>query len=69
MNTIEEQAEQLRAQVETLQATVAHWQAAGLPRRTLVILLAHYTKVSQRTIKQVLEGIDALVDEYFTPEE
>ena len=55
--------------VEKLQETLESWRDAGIPRRTLVILLNHYTKVSQKTINLVMEGMDALLDEYFTEDE
>ena len=65
----EEQIEKLRSQVEVLHETLASWHRAGIPEKTLIVLLNHYTKVPQRTIKLVLEGMDALIDEYFTEED
>lgn len=45
------------------------WRQCGIPRKTLVILLAHSTKVSQRDIKAVLEGMDDLFEDYFAEED
>ena len=63
------EVEKLEESVEQLRETLESWQDAGIPRRTLVILLSHYTKVPQRTINQILEGMDALYEHYFTEDE
>lgn len=65
----EEKVVALTKNVERLNEALESWRNAGIPRRTLVILLSHYTKVPQRTIKLVMEGMDALHDYYFTEEE
>jgi len=65
----ESQVVALNKNVENLQAALDSWQKVGIPRRTLVILLSHYTKVPQRTIKLVMEGMDALHEYYFTEDE
>lgn len=59
----------LEEKVALLQHELNAWHQAGIPQRTLVILLAHYTKVPQRTIKLVLEGIENLYEEYFHEED
>lgn len=69
MSTIEEQFDKLRSDVEQLGVTLDVWREAGIPRKTIVVLLNHYTKVPQRTINLILDGIDALYDEYFEEEE
>jgi len=67
-NTFESQLVKLELQVKALQKTLASWRKAGIPDKTLVILLSHYTKVPQGTIRRVIEGFDNLYDEYFTEE-
>jgi len=59
----------LEEQVCQLQEAVNFWRQNGFPEKTILILLNHYTKVPQRTIRLVLEGIDALYDEYFAEED
>jgi len=59
----------LETQIKTLHDTLASWRKAGIPERTLVVLLAHYTKVPQGTIKRVIDGFDNLYEEYFTEDE
>lgn len=63
--SIEEQVEQLREQVTTLQNTVEQWRSAGIPERTLVLLLSHSTKISQRDVRTVLAGLNSLYIDYF----
>jgi len=65
MATREEEFTALSEQIVALQEEIQNWQAAGVPRKTLVVLLSHLTKVPQRTIKLVLGGIDDLYEEYF----
>lgn len=65
----EEKVVALTKNVERLNEALESWRNAGIPRRTLVILLSHYTKVPQRTIKLVMEGMDSLHDYYFTEED
>lgn len=65
----EERVVALTKNVENLQAALDSWKEVGIPRKTLVILLSHYTKVPQRTIRLVMEGMDALHDYYFVEEE
>ena len=60
---------ELEEKVLNVQETFALWRQSGIPERTIVILLAHATKISQRDIKTVLEGLETLYDEYFTEEE
>ena len=64
-----EEVLKLEENVEQLRKTLDSWQKAGIPRRTLIILLSHYTKVPQKTIKLILEGMDALYEYYFTEDE
>lgn len=51
--------------IQKLQDTIELWEKNGLPRHTMIVLLAHYTKLPQKVIRQVLEGIDALYEAYF----
>lgn len=68
-DTFELQLAKLEGQVKTLQKTLASWKAAGIPEKTLVVLLSHYTKVPQGTIRRVLDGFDNLYEEYFKEED
>ena len=65
----EKQVAKLEEDITRLQIALRSWKDVGIPEKTLVILLNHYTKVPQRTIKLILEGMDALYDEYFTEED
>ena len=68
-NTFELQVAKLEGQVKTLQKTLASWKKAGIPEKTLVVLLSHYTKVPQGTVRRVIEGFDNLYETYFTEDE
>lgn len=61
----EERIAKLEEQVLVLHDTLSSWRQAGMPEKTLLVLLSHYTKVPQRTIKLVLDGMDNLYEEYF----
>ena len=67
--TFELQLAQLEGQVKTLRKELASWRKAGIPEKTLVVLLSHYTKVPQGTVRRVIEGFDNLYDTYFTEDE
>ncbi len=66
---IELQLEKLKVQVKVLQKTLSSWKKAGIPEKTLVVLLSHYTKVPQGTVRRVIEGFDALYETYFMEDE
>ena len=68
-NTFELQLATLEEQIKLLRKTLASWRRAGIPDKTLVILLSHYTKVPQGTIRRVIEGFDNLHETYFTEDE
>jgi len=55
-------------QLAKLQDTLRAWKKAGLPEKTIIVLLADSTKVNRGTIKKILEGIDNLHTDYFTEE-
>lgn len=61
----QERIAKLEEQVLVLHDTLASWRQAGMPEKTLIVLLSHYTKVPQKTIKLVLDGMDNLYEEYF----
>tara|TARA_R110002126_G_C10472295_1_gene501201 strand:+ start:1664 stop:1885 length:222 start_codon:yes stop_codon:yes gene_type:complete len=65
----EQRIKKLESQIKTLHTTLASWRKAGIPEKTLVVLLSHYTKVPQGTIRRVIEGFDNLYEEYFTEDE
>ncbi len=64
--TFELRLAKLEEQIKLLRKTLASWRRAGIPDKTLVILLSHYTKVPQGTIRRVIDGFDNLHEEYFT---
>jgi hypothetical protein len=68
-DTFELQIEKLEGQIKILQKTLASWRKAGIPEKTLVVLLSHYTKVPQGTVRRVIEGFDNLYETYFTEDE
>jgi len=65
----EKRIKKLEKQIQVLHDTLASWRKAGIPEKTLVVLLSHYTKVPQGTIRRVIEGFDNLHEEYFTDNE
>jgi len=65
----EQRISKLENQISVLHKTLASWRKAGIPDKTLVVLLSHYTKVPQGTIRRVIEGFDNLHEEYFTTDE
>lgn len=65
----QERIAKLEEQVLVLHDTLASWRQSGIPEKTLVILLSHYTKVPQGVIRRVVEGFDNLYEEYFAEEE
>ena len=65
---IEDHIEEMREAVRSVQLALAVWEEAGLPRKTILVLMAHQTKLPQRTIAQVWEGFEAL-HEYFEAKE
>jgi hypothetical protein len=68
-NTFELQVAKLEGQIKTLQKTLASWRRAGIPDKTLVLLVSHYSKVPQGTVRRVIEGFDNLHETYFTEDE
>lgn len=65
----QDRLEDLEERVVKLQGELGFWKKAGIPEKTIVVLLSHYTKVPQGVIKQVLAGIDNLYSEYFEEDE
>ena len=68
-NTFESQLAKLEGEIKILKKTLASWRRAGIPDKTLVLLLSHYTKVPQGTIRRVIDGFDNLYETYFTEDE
>lgn len=56
---------ELEENISNLRSEFDFWKQSGIPEKTLIILLSHSTKVPQKTIKLVIEGLDSLHDEYF----
>lgn len=65
----EQRVEKLESQIKVLHKTLASWRKAGIPEKTLVVLLSHYTKVPQGTIRRVIDGFDNLYEEYFVDDD
>lgn len=55
----------LREDIYKLQAQVDKLKNSGLNYETIVILLCHSTKLPQKTVRQVLEGLNELPEKYF----
>ena len=68
MSVEQEQIEHLRDKIQALQEAVKMWSEAGFNRMTIVVLLHHRTKIAQRIIRDVLDGIEDL-DTYLNPPE
>lgn len=66
---IDEKLAELEAQMVQLRETLDVWEQSGLPKRTLIILLNHSTKVLMNTIRKVLVGLDTLFEDYFHEED
>jgi len=58
----------LREDLYKLQAQVDKLKDSGLKYDTIVILLSHSTKLPQKVIRQVLEGLQELPEKYFDEE-
>lgn len=56
-------------QLVKIQKAFSVWKDAGLPEKTIIILLSHSTKIPQKTIKKMFEGIDSLYEDYFNNRE
>ena len=68
MSVEQEHIDGLRDKIKALQDSVDQWRLGGFNRTTLVVLLHHRTRLSQRLIRDVLDGIDDL-DTYLNPDE
>lgn len=55
----------LKADLEVLSDAVARIEAGGARRKTVIILLAHHSGLSQRVVKTLLGSIEGIVEEYF----
>ena len=62
---IEARVEEFRCDLERLRSSADALIAGGMKEKTLLVLLAHYTKLPQRTVRQVLDGIEGVADAYF----
>ena len=60
------EVQELRELVQNLRAAVTRLEEAGLKRKTVVVLMAHHTKLPQKTIVQVIDGFETLEEEYFS---
>ena len=64
-NELKEKVEALRADCEALRTAVDIMLDAGAKEKTVLVLLSHHTKLPQKTIKQVIDGMHDLEAEYF----
>ena len=64
-----EKVEELRKQLTLLNEAVKDINDSGMKEKTVLVLLAHYTKLPQKTIIIVLNAIENLEEEYFGIEE
>ena len=60
---------ELEEKVIKLQEVMQSWRDTGIPEKTLLVLLNHYTSVPQKTIKKIMDGFDDLYDYYFNDEQ
>lgn len=58
----------MRRDLEKLQACVDRLTNSGLRYSTIVILLHHHTKIPQKTIQKVLDGLQEVPRKYFKEE-
>lgn len=65
MSDIKQQVLDLQNQLLELKESVEQLTDSGMRFKTVLILLSHYTGLPQKTIKQVLTGIENLNEEYF----
>ena len=62
---LEKKIEDLRVDCEKIRVSVNEILDAGAKEKTILILLSHYTKLPQKTIKQVMDGMHDLELIYF----
>ena len=59
----------MREDLYKLQAQVEKLMDSGLKYDTIIILMHHHTKIPQKTIKKVLEGLQEIPLKYFKEEQ
>lgn len=65
----EDRLAELEAKVFQLTEALQSWRDTGLPEKTILVLLNHYTEIPQKTIKKVMDGFDNLYEHYFVDNE
>lgn len=68
MNTneeIQEKVDAMREELTKLRNSIEALMSSGMKEKTVLVLMHHYTKIPQKTIKQVIDGIYNLETEYF----
>lgn len=59
---------ELKRQIGKIQASFAAWNDACIPEKTLLVLLSLSTKIPEKTIAAVIDGMENLEADYFTVE-
>jgi 2-phospho-L-lactate guanylyltransferase (CobY/MobA/RfbA family) len=57
--------ESLRLDCEALQSAINTILDSGMREKTILVLMQHYTKLPQKTIKTVMDGLHDIEIEYF----
>lgn len=65
MSDLKHNVEQLKQDCKELRESVNQVLDAGAREKTILILMSHYTKLPQKTIKTVMDGLHDLELEYF----
>jgi hypothetical protein len=58
----------MAASLNKIHAAAMAMKTSGLTQEALVILIHHKTRVCQRDVKAVLDGVATLADRFLTPE-
>jgi len=68
MSDENENIQKLRDQIIDLHNAVIELTNSGAKEKTIIILLSHYTKLPQGTVKKLLSAITEIEEEYFGDE-
>jgi len=61
--------ETFRGDLEKIKSAVQSLRTCGMREKTVLILLSHYTGLSQKNVKKMLVGFEEAVDYYFGEDE
>lgn len=62
MTDVHDRIEELREHIQNIQDSLAQWEDSGFPRKTILVLLNHKTKIPMSTINTILNGMMELND-------